>query len=195
MNHDFTYIIDDHHQIGEDIDVALFEAGCDDATVALINGSVAVCFTREAASRKDAIVSAYEDISKVDVQLVRFEPDFLVGQSEICDRTGLSKQRVSNYFRGQRKAGFPKPYARVTSPSPLWDWVPVSYWLHENIPDAHITEVDVTNALIDRATNLCMSISDDGFSSDRFSKAINGVAAQPLEKAVKHLSVESLLCA
>jgi hypothetical protein len=52
---------------------ALYEAGCDDATVGLgQNGRVALRFTREAPTAQDAVTSAIADVTKAiqDAKLI-----------------------------------------------------------------------------------------------------------------------------
>lgn len=44
----------------------LFEAGCSDATILVENGTLVVCFDREATSLKAAIESGKNDINSVD---------------------------------------------------------------------------------------------------------------------------------
>lgn len=49
-----------------DIGDKLFEAGCSDATILVENGTVVVCFDREAESLEAAIESGKNDINSVD---------------------------------------------------------------------------------------------------------------------------------
>jgi hypothetical protein len=130
-NHEFTFIASlADHDIAEIADV-LFEAGCDDATPAIMKGILAINFDREAESYLRAVVSAIVDLSKTGLKINRFEPDFLVSASEIAGRAGTSRQSISNYANQLRGEGFPAPVVRITSDSPLWDWVDVSRWLHK----------------------------------------------------------------
>jgi hypothetical protein len=57
---------------------ALFEAGCDDATVGVgRRGAIGLDFTREAASARDAFSSAIEDVKRAipGAVLVEAKPD------------------------------------------------------------------------------------------------------------------------
>ena len=66
---------------------ALFEAGCDDATVGIgQHGRVALNFTREAATALEAVASAIADVRKAipGARLVEATPD-LVGLTDIAD--------------------------------------------------------------------------------------------------------------
>ncbi|MCY9861251.1 hypothetical protein OTK49_01820 [Vibrio coralliirubri] len=49
-----------------DISDKLYEAGCSDATVLVENGTVIVCFDREADTLESAIESGKNDINKVE---------------------------------------------------------------------------------------------------------------------------------
>lgn len=163
MNYDFTFVVDaDPH--AEDFEDRFIEAGCDDATFLLMRGAAAVSFDREAPTYKEAVFSAYEQIKATGAQVLRFEPDFLVSQADIAERSGLTKAAVSLYIRGERKDGFPAPSARLQSPFPLWDWVSVSKWLveHNQLPEQAYRE-----ALISRIINAGAQINqiypDHGF--------------------------------
>ena len=108
----------------------LFEAGCDDASASYQKGLIVLAFTRESKSFAQAIISAFEDVHKTGATIERFEPDTLVTLTDISERTGLSKSAISLYAKGERGKAFPSPVARVTTDSPLWDWVDVSRWMH-----------------------------------------------------------------
>lgn len=74
----------------------------------------------------------------------RIEPDSLVSLSEIAYRAGLTRQAISNYAagKGKRALGFPRPVARITSESPLWDWPEVARWLSAKgvVSDGQVAE-------------------------------------------------------
>lgn len=59
---------------------ALFEAGCDDATVGVgKRGSIALVFSREASSAEEAVRSAILDVQKAipDAELTEIKPDLV----------------------------------------------------------------------------------------------------------------------
>ena len=60
------------------------------------------------------------------------KPDYLVSLSDIAERCDLSRSAVSLFTKGERREGFPPPVARVTTDSPLWDWVHVARWMYRN---------------------------------------------------------------
>jgi hypothetical protein len=148
--YDFTFIASGVDPESPTLVDRFFEAGCDDATLAFMRGRLAVCFAREAENYSHAVVTAYRDVLRAGANVERFEPDFLVNANEIADRSGLTRAAISLYSKGSRGEGFPSPYAKVTSESPLWDWVQVSGWLYKN---GKLPIESVVNARIDRAVN------------------------------------------
>ena len=65
--HEFTLILDGISELAPSVVDALFEAGCDDATVSKQNGLVSMDFDRVAPTMADAIVSAIQDVKKANV--------------------------------------------------------------------------------------------------------------------------------
>lgn len=149
-NHSFTFILSGIDASSDSFEDRFYEAGCDDATLALTHGLVAACFDREADNFTHAVISAYADVCKTGAIVERFEPDFLVSQAEIATRANLSRSAVSLYVSGERGADFPKPAARITTNSPLWDWVEVSAWLHQH---GALPSIAVVNARVARTVN------------------------------------------
>lgn len=129
---EFSYIlsgVDPHSDTFAD---KFFEAGCDDATLMLLSGAVVATFARESETYSDAVISSYVDLLCAGATVERFDPDFLVTKSDIAERSGLTRQAISNYAKGERGVDFPTPAFRVMTSSPLWDWVEVSDWLFKN---------------------------------------------------------------
>jgi len=108
---------------------ALFDAGCDDATLST-KGNFTFCeFDREAPSLLDAVISAIDDVESVDsAEVIHVDPDELVWASEIAQRTGRSRQSIDMLIRGQRgPGGFPDPVSHAAR-NPLWRWSEVEAW-------------------------------------------------------------------
>jgi hypothetical protein len=110
---------------------ALYEAGCDDATLGVGRpGMLALDFARQAASAEEAITSAIHDVRRAThgAQLVEVAPD-LVNLTDIADHLGVTKQNIRKYAAGEArrvKAAFPPP---VTSGAPsLWHLYDVLTW-------------------------------------------------------------------
>ena len=112
-----------------DFSERLFEAGCDDATVSLQKGAAIIEFDRESRSFYHALKSALRDVEATGATALTIEPDHLVSLSDIASRIGITRAAVSNYATGKRDDGdFPIPVVRVTTDTPLWDWVDVARW-------------------------------------------------------------------
>lgn len=133
--YEFTLIVaglqmEDHAQSD-----ALYEAGCDDATISLREGRGYLTFSRKAESLKDAILSAYADVRSADrkIEILRVDiGSVVVTQSEVASRTGLSRQRIHQYITGARGPGnFPAP-AWTFGTQAVWQWADVADWLAQN---------------------------------------------------------------
>jgi predicted DNA-binding transcriptional regulator AlpA len=129
---EFTVIASGLDPQAEDFEDRFFAAGCDDATISFQKGAIILEFAREAEAFSDAIESAFMGVLRAGAKPLHVEPDYLVSMSEIAERTGLSRSAVSLFAKGERGKDFPAPTARVTTESPLWDWVEVADWMHQN---------------------------------------------------------------
>jgi hypothetical protein len=140
--YEFTIIASGLDPEADDFADRFYEAGCSDASISFQRGTIIIEFGREAKDFAHAVVSAFEDVRKAGAKIERFEPDYLVTLTDIAERTGLSKAAISLYTKGERGKAFPSPVARVTSDSPLWDWVDVSRWMHatNKLPMAAVLE-------------------------------------------------------
>jgi hypothetical protein len=154
-SHSFTIVASGLNPDANDYADRFFEAGCDDATVALQKGSFILDFDRRAESFEAALASALDDVKRAGAIAERVEPDHLVNASDIAARGGMTRAAISNYSAGKRAVGFPAPIARVTTDSPLWDWVDVAKWLAREgkVSDQAVAEalaIRNANAAIDR---------------------------------------------
>jgi hypothetical protein len=133
--HDFILILSDVPALTSEVENALFEAGCDDATVGMHAGRVTLDFTRSAPTLKDAILSAIRDVqmAKIGARIIRVDNCDLVTQAEIARKISRTRQLVHQYINGTRgPGGFPPPACEITDGIPLWQWCEVAYWLGEN---------------------------------------------------------------
>lgn len=106
---------------------ALYEAGCDDATVGSGQlGRVALNFTREAATAADAVSSAIADVKRAipEAKLSEATPD-LVGLTDIAEILGCSRQNIRKLAIGSR-ALFPSPIHEGSVA--LWHLAKVLQW-------------------------------------------------------------------
>jgi hypothetical protein len=155
--HEFTIVASGLDPEMEDYEDRFFEAGCDDATLSFQKGVIIAEFAREAVSFSKAVASAYKDILKTGAKVERVEPDSLVSLSGISERSGLTRQAISLYTKAERGSGFPNPVARVTSNSPLWDWLEVTEWLHAK---SRIDREAVIEARIVREANRFLELHE-----------------------------------
>jgi hypothetical protein len=130
--YEFAIIASGLDPAAEDFETRFYDAGCDDATISFQKGVIIVDFAREAPSIDQAIVSAVRDVGKAGAAVERIEPDPLVSLSDIAGRAAMSRAAMSNYASALRGKDFPRPVARVTTDSPLWEWADVSRWLYLN---------------------------------------------------------------
>lgn len=130
-----------------------FEAGCDDALITVVRGSVILDFDRPAKNLLHAIASALRDATSTGARVIRVTPEPMVSISDIADRIKASRQAVSLWALGKRgPGGFPAPTARINSDMPLWEWLSVARWLflNEKLEDPRCI---VEAALISYANN------------------------------------------
>lgn len=66
-DYDFALIVAGVSELTAKVEDALFEAGCDDATLSIQYGLLYMEFSRQANSLKDAIVSAIRDVQKARI--------------------------------------------------------------------------------------------------------------------------------
>jgi hypothetical protein len=133
--YDFSLVIDGLSELTRKAEDALFEAGCDDATLSIRRGHLYAEFSRTAPSMKDAILSAIRDIRKarIGASVLCVDECNLVTQAEIARRISRTRQMVNQYISGQRGPGdFPAPEHHLADGAPLWLWSSVSAWLADN---------------------------------------------------------------
>jgi hypothetical protein len=154
---EFVLVLTGITELTSAVEDALFEAGCDDATLSVRFGRVYLTFSRTAPTLKDAILSAIQDVRKAQVgaDILRVDSCNLVTQAEIARRIGRTRQLVHQYITSARgPGGFPPPACQISDDSPLWYWSEVAYWLRTNdmIKDDDFREaqlIDVINSALD----------------------------------------------
>ena len=130
---EFTLLCEHVDAIETDLENALFEAGCDDATISLEYGRVVLTFCRSALSMKNAIISAIQDVRRAGIEELRVDECDLVSQADIGRLIGRSRQLVHQYITGIRGPGaFPPPVCHITDGAPLWYWCEVAQWLYDH---------------------------------------------------------------
>ena len=74
MNFAFTLEVSGIETGRENYEDALYEAGCDDALIAVVNGTMYLDFHREASSFEDAVKSASRNVKLAGGKVVRVVP-------------------------------------------------------------------------------------------------------------------------
>ena len=132
--HQFTLIVDGPDLQDEALLEALFEAGCDDATVGRVAGVQYLDFDREAVSLPEAVFDAMAAIEGAvpGARVVHLEPDDLLTMAEIAKRTGRTRESVRLLISGRRgPGGFPTPATHFRSRQRMWRWPAVALWFAE----------------------------------------------------------------
>lgn len=127
--YEFTIVASGLDPTAPDFEDRFFEVNCNDATLAFVKGRIVLEFQREARNFSHALASAIQDVMRAGATVEHIEPDYLVSLSDIADRCSLSRSALSLFAKGERGERFPSPIARITSESPLWDWVHVARWM------------------------------------------------------------------
>lgn len=118
---------------------ALFEAGCDDATVGRVGATQYLDFDREAETLADAVFEATEAIEAVvpGARVVHLEPDDLVTMSDIAERTGRTRESVRLLINAERGPGaFPPAATHFKSRNRMWEWQDVTVWFAQALDEA-----------------------------------------------------------
>jgi hypothetical protein len=130
----FTLILESPRAVTTELEDAVFEAGCDDASITQRSGAVHLEFDRNQTSFFDALLSAIHDVSKIaGARIARVAPDELVSASEIANRIERTRESVRLLVEAERgPGGFPTAVSGSRGGTRLWRWSEVAEWL-----DAH----------------------------------------------------------
>ena len=130
----FTLIVDGPDLQDQHVIDRLFEAGCDDATIGFSDGVQFVDFDREAEALDDALLSAVDDLEKLEgIEVVRIADAGLASLADIAARVGRTRESVRLLVSGARGPGnFPKPVTDPRSRYRLWRWSEVASWFKEH---------------------------------------------------------------
>lgn len=71
----FSFVVSGVDTSNDEFVSTFYEAGCDDATLAVMKGFLVVSFDREAEDYVHAVVSAYSNVVAAGGTIERFEPD------------------------------------------------------------------------------------------------------------------------
>lgn len=127
FNFELIFKLVDNQDSNEYLD-ALFENGCDDATISTGQlGMLSLSFTREAINASEALESAINDVKKAipSAKLIEATPD-IVNISEISSILGHSRQYTRKLFNSDTSS-LPAPI-HIGNPS-IWHLSEVLDWL------------------------------------------------------------------
>jgi hypothetical protein len=161
MTHQFTLIVEGADLQDEASADALFEAGCDDATIGRVGATQYLDFDREAASFADAVFDATRAVEGAlpGARVVHLEPDDLVTMSEIAERTGRTRESVRLLVSGDRgPGGFPAPATHFRSRQRMWRWQEVAAWFVEELGEAELRAGDGKTAAFIVAFNAGLTL-------------------------------------
>lgn len=129
----FTLVLKNIDENTAGLEDKLYQAGCDDALINFRNGTVYLEFDRNAASLKDAVISAIKAVenARIGATVVNVAPENWVTLSEIAKRTGRGRQTISLWSQEKRRGSFPKPIMKLSDASPLWNWREIAEWLYQ----------------------------------------------------------------
>lgn len=128
--HSFTLELSSPRPFDGEIADALFESGCEDATVGEREGLMFATFDRAAPSIAQAVLSAIENVESagVGIKVLRVQPEELVNATAIAERVGRTRESIRTLAAGLRgPGGFPSP-AEVVGAQRFWRWPDVASW-------------------------------------------------------------------
>ncbi len=155
--YNFVLVLSGVSEPDERLENALFEAGCDDGTLAFRSGMGYLEFDRQAPSLDAAILSAIRDVERADSRLtvVTVEPGDAVNASEIGRRAEVTREYIRLLVQGKRGEGnFPAPQSGIAGKTLVWSWAEVVRWMleHNLLEDRSVLETaetirDINDAL------------------------------------------------
>lgn len=74
MKYNFYFILD-QNKLDEEVENALFESGCDDATLSLNYKNLIIRFCRESTSLNEAMIYASEQVEKAGFKIVECQEE------------------------------------------------------------------------------------------------------------------------
>lgn len=177
MEYELTFVVSGETVDNEDAVTNLYQAH--GAMLYRAGGTDLLTLTHEGETAVAAALGAVNAVSSVTpkIRIHRLDRD-LVGIQEIAERTERSRQNVTQWIKGERKADgppFPSPEGTAGRAS-VWLWTEVNAWLkHHGLDDGlHYPSRDEM-ALIDAAilttTTVTMAFDapEDEFQAQRLS--------------------------
>lgn len=147
-NYNFTLVLEGvSDQDNIDIAEALFESGCDDATLSIRDQIAYLEFDRKAKSLQSAIVSGVTNVldANIGALIVAIDPGDYVTSTEIGQRINKTRQYIQKLKTAKQKTNiFPGPVAGIQAGNLLYSWKRISYYFYKM--QKYIEKEDVINA-------------------------------------------------
>lgn len=150
--YEFTLALTGANNLTADLENALYEHGCDDATLSQSHQRLWLDVTRKASSFEGAVLAAVEDVRRagaaiglpLDVAVVDVCP--LITQAGMARRLGCSRQYVGQLVAaGRKNRAFPPAECHLQDGMPLWRWSLVARWLvDEGMLEQQVADEAVT---------------------------------------------------
>ena len=153
----FTLIVEGPDLQADELIDALYEAGCDDATLGRANGIQYLDFDRRADALEESILSAVADLERIGrgVTVVRLADAGLVSMADIASRAGRTREGVRLLIAGERgPGGFPPPITDPRSRYRLWRWSEVDRWFVTQLREQPASHDDEVRAAINAGLEL-----------------------------------------
>ncbi len=181
-SHNFTLALG-ASELTPDLEDALFEAGCDDATPSQSGRAVFLEFDRDAPSLREAILSAIEQVRLAGCAVRRVVTEDLVNAAQIAERLARSRESVRLLINGERgPGGFPAPEHHVGG-RPLWSWGEVARWLRESRV-AEVEADDGSGSLLDAINSALGLARAEGSLTDSGVRRISGLLGERVRKTL-----------
>ena len=134
--HEFTLVLRGADQITRELEEALFEHGCDDATLSCSHQRLWLDVVREAATLEEAVATAIRDVRRagaamgVPLDVERLDACPFITQAGIARRLGCSRQYLGQLVvKGRKGRRFPAAACHLHEGNPVWQLVTVARWL------------------------------------------------------------------
>lgn len=114
----------------DDLVDALYEAGVEDASFGVRDGTNVAYFDREAPSFPVALTDAIRELELAlpGIKVCGIDADDLLTPAGVANLASRTRQSVHQHIRGSRGSGFPPPISWADRARPLWLWRDVSDW-------------------------------------------------------------------
>lgn len=123
--YEFTFVLK-NIALDTSYEDTLFEAGCGDGLISLINGFLNIRFDREAISAEVAILSAIDNVIAMGAQVANINEAGHVSLSEAAYMAGITEDTLDKLKRESK--GFPNPVQLGSTET--WPWLSVVRWLY-----------------------------------------------------------------